>query len=220
MHNVPDYAPLCAPPDRTPRVPRLRSRAAPATPMPTCSGRPRNSPYADGAHLHAAGFDLDRLPRTCWTRSASIAPCWCSRASTAPTMPRCWRRSRPVGAGLRAVAVADPEISGARAGRICIAPACAACASTWSTGATPATSCRPRCCSAIAAPHRAARLAYRAPGQSRRGERIRRRCRRHSGSDRARPHGLSALRRAHLAAGIRPSPICCGSSKPAAAGSS
>ena len=61
--------------------------------MPTSSDRPRCFPTWRSASTRR------RIPpgatiAISWIRSASIAPCWCNRASTAPTTRRCWRRSR------------------------------------------------------------------------------------------------------------------------------
>ncbi len=55
---APDYAPLCAPPDRNPRGPRTAFPALSCDTHAHIVGPAARFPYVEGAHLHAAGLDL------------------------------------------------------------------------------------------------------------------------------------------------------------------
>ena len=86
---APDHAPLCAPPDREPRPPRT------AFPPLACDTHAHifeaRFPYAKERIYTPPDSNLSDY-RHLLRRSAASAPCWCSRASMAPTTPRCWPR--------------------------------------------------------------------------------------------------------------------------------
>ena len=152
QHPAPADAPRCLPPDPKPRAPSFR------VPPRACdchahicgpAGALRLYPRA---HLHAARRAAAGLPRTCSTRSASSARCWCSRASTAPTTARCWTAMQAAGREHARRRGGRRRHQRARSSKTLHAPACAACASTSSTSRPARASCRWR---------RSARLAER-----------------------------------------------------------
>ena len=205
MHNV--HARRCA---RRPTARRgrrtCRSRPARATAMPMCSARPRSFPTWRSASTRRP---IRPGPTIGPARRAR------GRARRAGAAERLRHRQfRDAGGargrrvGLRAVAVADPEISARRAEGVAsrrrARPA-------LQPGRPPrrAQCHSDRYAARCRGAHRTARLAHRAAGQSRRGRGLRRDSGGAAGSDRARPPGLSARRRARLAARSRASPICC-----------
>ena len=215
--RIPDYAPLCAAPDRNPRAPR--------TPFP---------PLACDTHAHIFEARFPYAKERIYTPpDSTLGGLHASaedaglRARRAGAAERLWRRQRRDAGGARERRAGLPRRRGDATGRLRRgdrqAASCRrarACASTWSTAARTRTRFRPTCCASVA--KRIAPFGWHIEMlvQSRRGRRLRAAARHARRAGGARPSRLS--QGAAPRPGRRPArlPTCSGCSTAASAGSS